>query len=197
MNSIASNKNELFPIFLHLDKMKTLIIGGGNVAEEKLHFLLKSSPKASVHIIGISIQDCIKNKTNTHPNISWEEKMYTAQDLNDHQIIIGATNDIEVNKIIHQDAKTHGKIVNIADTPELCDFYMGSIVTKGHLKIALSSNGQSPTFVKRLRQILEEVIPENINDTIEKLHIIRNGLKGTFEDKVNKLNELTAVLVEK
>ena len=197
MNNTFSDRNELYPIFLQLNKLKVLIVGGGNVAEEKLHFLLKSSPGAKVHVVGKEVGDHIVRLAGKYGGISFERKAYAIDDLEGFQIIIGATNHRETNEVIYRDSKAQGKIVNIADTPDLCDFFMGSIVTKGHLKIALSSNGKSPTFVKRLRQILEDLIPDNINMTIDKLHEIRNGLKGTFEDKVNKLNELTAVLVEK
>jgi precorrin-2 dehydrogenase / sirohydrochlorin ferrochelatase len=80
----------------------------------------------------------------------------------------------------------------VADTPELCDFYLGSIITKGELKIAISTNGKSPTLSKRIREFFEDILPENINDLILNLNEYRKTLKGDFEEKVNKLNELTA-----
>jgi precorrin-2 dehydrogenase/sirohydrochlorin ferrochelatase len=82
-------------------------------------------------------------------------------------------------------------LVNVADTPDLCDFYLGSIVTKGDLKIAISTNGKSPTLSKRLREFFEDVLPENINDLILNLNEYRNSLKGSFAEKVEKLNQLT------
>ena len=86
-------------------------------------------------------------------------------------------------------------MANIADVPELCDFYMGGIVTKGHVKIAISTNGQSPTTAKRLRQFFEEVIPENIDDMVKNLNEYRKTIKGDFEQKVEALNEFTKGLV--
>ena len=82
-------------------------------------------------------------------------------------------------------------MINVADTPELCDFYLGSIVTKGDLKIAISTNGKSPTLSKRLREFFEDVLPENVNDLILNLNEYRKTLKGDFEEKVNALNEIT------
>ena len=82
-------------------------------------------------------------------------------------------------------------MINVADTPELCDFYLGGVVTKGDLKIAISTNGQSPTLAKRIREMLEEAIPENINDLLENLNDLRKTLKGDFESKVRQLNEIT------
>ena len=51
--------------------------------------------------------------------------------------------------------KSRNLLVNVADTPELCDFYLGGIVTKGNIKVAISTNGKSPTMAKRLRQFFE------------------------------------------
>jgi len=81
--------------------------------------------------------------------------------------------------------------------PELCDFYMGGIVTKGNVKIAISTNGQSPTMAKRLRQLFEEVLPENINDLVKNLKDFRKTLKDDFEYKVEHLNKLTESFLEK
>ena len=84
-------------------------------------------------------------------------------------------------------------ICNIADTPDLCDYYLGGIVTKGNVKIAISTNGKSPTTAKRLREFFEEVIPEDINKMVQNLNEYRKNLKGNFEDKVQKMNEITAL----
>ena len=87
--------------------------------------------------------------------------------------------------------KRNRGLVNIADTPELCDFFLGGIVTKGDLKLAISTNGKSPTMAKRFRQVLEDIIPEETNQLLEQMHEFRNHLKGDFKYKVDVLNELT------
>ena len=66
-----------------------------------------------------------------------------------------------------------------------------------HVKIAISTNGKSPTTAKRLRQFFEDVIPENIDDLVKNLNEYRKTLKGNFEEKVEKLNAFTKSLVEK
>ena len=85
----------------------------------------------------------------------------------------------------------------MADNPPYCDFYMGGIVTKGNVKVAISTNGKSPTTAKRLRQFFEDVIPEDIDDLVKNLNVYRKTIKGDFEQKVEKLNEFTKGLVEK
>ena len=80
--------------------------------------------------------------------------------------------------------------------PTLCDFYLGSIVTRGPLKVGISTNGQSPTFAKRFRQLLEEALPHTLPELIANLKSIRDRLTGNFEEKVERLNAVTASLLE-
>jgi precorrin-2 dehydrogenase/sirohydrochlorin ferrochelatase len=72
---------------------------------------------------------------------------------------------------------------------------MGGIVTKGNVKIAISTNGKSPTTAKRLRQFFEEIIPEDINELVQNLNKFRKKIKGNFENKVVQLNQLTKSLI--
>jgi hypothetical protein len=88
-------------------------------------------------------------------------------------------------------------LVNVADKPGLCDFYLGSIVQKGSLKIAISTNGKSPTVAKRLKEVLNEIIPGEMDDVLNDMQQIRQQLNGDFSDKVKQLNDLTKVLVAK
>jgi precorrin-2 dehydrogenase/sirohydrochlorin ferrochelatase len=193
--SHRSEENQLFPVFLKLDKIQTLVVGGGYVGWEKLGALLKNDQEAKVKIIAPEIRNEIREIALTHTNIELVEKVYEETDLGGVNLVIGATNFYEVNKQIYNDAKAKGILVNVADTPELCDFYLGSTVKKGNLKIGISTNGKSPTFAKRLRAILEEVLPDNTDDILKNLAAIRKGLKGDFERKMEVLNEITASFV--
>ena len=87
-------------------------------------------------------------------------------------------------------------LVNVADTPELCDFYMGGIVTKGNLKIGISTNGKSPTLAKRIRQFLEDLFPEEIDELLYTLRSYRETLKGDFASKVIEMNKRTKLLLK-
>jgi precorrin-2 dehydrogenase/sirohydrochlorin ferrochelatase len=100
-----------------------------------------------------------------------------------------------VNEQVYLSAKYHSKLINVADTPDKCDFYLGSIVTRGDLKVAISTNGKSPTFAKRFRQVLEEILPNDTNELLHNLNFIRDRLKGGFENKVKELNRITKSLV--
>jgi precorrin-2 dehydrogenase/sirohydrochlorin ferrochelatase len=183
--------NTLYPIFLKTENFNILIVGGGFVGTEKLSFILKNSPNANITVVAKEISDEIKSMVNGQLSIVLTEKPFEKSDLENKQLAIAATADKELNKAIYRAAKEKNILINVADTPELCDFYLGSIVTKGDLKIAISTNGKSPTLSKRIREFFEDILPENINDLILNLNDYRKTLKGNFEEKVDALNEIT------
>jgi precorrin-2 dehydrogenase/sirohydrochlorin ferrochelatase len=84
--------------------------------------------------------------------INYTQDKYKKRDLENAHIFIATTDCPEVNQKLFADCIEKNILVNVADSPSQCDFYMGSIVTKGNLKIGISTNGKSPTFAKRLRQ---------------------------------------------
>jgi siroheme synthase-like protein len=183
--------NTLYPIFLKLDQLQLLIVGGGKVATEKLHFILKNSPDAKITVVAQQISAELKNIIQSNHHVILKEKIFDKNDIIGFQLIIAATNLPSVNKEIYEAAKAKNILVNIADTPQLCDFYLSSIVSKGELKIGISTNGKSPVIAKRLREFFEQIIPDNINDLILNMHHYRTQLKGNLEQKVKRLNEIT------
>lgn len=193
--SSSDQRNNLFPVFFKMERLNTLIVGGGNVGQEKLAALLKNSPEAPITLVGIKIKDRIKQISQKYPKVVLKERAFRPDDLNGVNIALLATEDRNTNISIGQLAKALNIPVNVADTPDLCDFYLGSVVQKGQLKIGISTNGQSPTFAKRFRQVLEEVLPEETNDLLGNLRTLRDRLKGDFQYKVKKLNEYTSQLV--
>ena len=195
-SSELDKKNQLYPVFLKLDQLELLLVGGGNVGLEKLHSLLANSPEAKVSIVAPEVKDEIKKLVLRHPTCKIFQREFQYDDLNGKDLVILATN----NRSLHEEIKTKATeksiLVNVADTPDLCDFYLGSIVQKGNLKIAISTNGKSPTAAKRIKEVLHEALPGELDDVIENLHKVRSKLNGNFEYKVKKLNKLTRTLIE-
>ncbi|KDN54243.1 precorrin-2 dehydrogenase/sirohydrochlorin ferrochelatase family protein [Flavobacterium seoulense] len=194
LQSEAQERNELYPIFLKLHNLSVLIVGGGNVGLEKLSFLLKSSPNAKVEVVAPRFIDELVELAAKHPAVKLTKKRFRKKMLKKRNMVIACTDDLKVNKRVYELSRKRYLICNIADTPDLCDYYLGGIVTKGNVKIAISTNGKSPTTAKRLREFFEEVIPEDINQMVQNLNDYRNTLKGDFEEKVQKMNEITQSL---
>jgi precorrin-2 dehydrogenase / sirohydrochlorin ferrochelatase len=186
-----SERNNLFPVFLKLESLHTLIVGGGNVGLEKLSAVLKNSPSANITLVGRTIQEPIKELARKHPHVKLFERNFKLWDLWDKDLVLLATDNRQLHETIRNFARNRRLLINVADTPDLCDFYLGSVVTKGNLKIGVSTNGKSPTISKRIREYLEEALPDDTNDLLENMQKIRERIKGDFGHKVKVLNEIT------
>ncbi len=191
-----TERNNLYPIFLKTAQLNILIVGGGNVAEEKLTFLTKSSPDAKVTLVSPMFREGTSELAKKY-DVTLITDTYSKEYLKGNHLVIATTDNPKVNVQVYEDCRALDKLVNVADNPPYCDFYMGGIVTKGNVKVAISTNGKSPTTAKRLRQFFEEVIPEDIDEMVQNLNEYRKTIKGDFEQKVDKMNEITQKLVEK
>ncbi|MBP8793579.1 MAG: bifunctional precorrin-2 dehydrogenase/sirohydrochlorin ferrochelatase [Lutibacter sp.] len=189
-------KNELYPIFLKVANLQVLIVGGGNVGLEKLTFLLKSSPNAQVTIVSKEFNSDLIALAKNH-NVQLIESVYNVSFLEGKHMVVATTDVVAVNIQVHADCRERSILVNVADNPPYCDFYMGGIVTRGNVKIAISTNGKSPTLAKRLRQFFEEVIPDNIDELAQNLNNFRKTIKGDFQEKVATMNEMTRSIMDK
>ena len=186
--------NTLFPIFVKLDQIHTLLVGGGYVGLEKLEALLKNCPRARITLVAKEIlQEEIRELAKAHPFVELIERAFEEQDLNEKDFVILATDDSKLHESIKTITRNRNIITNVADTPKLCDAYLGSVVKKGDLKIAISTNGKSPTISKRMREYLTEAIPdtENMQELLDNMKEIRDRLKGDFEYKVKMLDKIT------
>ncbi len=189
------NSNPLFPVFLQLHNLRLLIVGGGYVALEKLQAVISNSPQTAITLVASQISNDIRQLASNYPNIVLHQKNYDATDLDNQDVVLVAVNDIPKSEEIRADAKQRRLLVNVADKPALCDFYLSSVVKKGNLKLAISTNGKSPTIAKRIKEMLNDTLPEQMDVLLDNMEAIRNQLKGDFESKVTALNEVTKSMV--
>lgn len=187
--------NVLFPLFLKLEQFTVLIVGGGYVGNEKLRAVLGNSPRTRIRLVAPAISDEIRQFSQSY-QVEFFQRPYEAADILRADIIIAALNDPAVSEQVYLDAKRAGKWVNVADKPDLCDFYLSSVVQKGSIKIAISTNGKSPTVAKRLKEVIGQMIPDEMEQVLNNLQHIRSNIRGDFSEKVKKLNRITEELVQ-
>jgi precorrin-2 dehydrogenase/sirohydrochlorin ferrochelatase len=192
MSSPEREGNLLFPVFLKLEELNLLIVGGGNVGLEKLSAVLRNSPAAPVTLVSREMGEGVKELAAGYPNVQLLERPYVPEDLDGKDIVIAATDDPQLHARIKAEAKARRVLANVADTPHLCDFYLGSVVKKGDLKIAISTNGKSPTLAKRMREFLEAALPDTTQQLLDNLGQIRARIEGDFQAKLKALNEVTS-----
>ena len=192
---MINNTNNLFPVFLKLEDLRLLIVGAGEIGYEKLNTVLSNSPNTRIRIVANYFKPEVEELSFQYPNIQLIYADYKPLFLDQCDLVIAAVNDIELAEQIRNDAKQKGKLINAADKPSLCDFYLGSVVSKGDIKIAISTNGKSPTLARRLKEFFNEVLPDEIETAVTNLNAIRNNIQSGFKERVKQLNELTASLI--
>lgn len=192
-SNISKEQNTLFPVFFKLEKVSTLLVGGGYVAAEKLTAVYNNSPQANIRIVASEINPDVRAFIDKY-KIPYHERAFEASDLEGIDLAIIAINDREISSQIHAVCNVKRVLTNVADKPELCDFYLSSVVQKGNLKMAISTNGKSPTIAKRVKEVLNEAFPEEMDKVLDNMESIRKKLRGDFSDKVRQLNDITSVL---
>lgn len=187
--------NQLFPVFIKMNTIHTLLVGAGPVGLEKLTAILGNSPDAKVTVVALEVLPELEKLAGVHQHVRVLTRGFEAADLDGIHLVVAATNNEALNQLIRTEADRRNVLANFADKPDLCNFYLGAVVKKGDLKIAISTNGKSPTIAKRLKEVLNESMPAEINDTLQNMQALRNTLNGDFADKVKKLNAVTSSLI--
>src|SRR5262249_22236992 len=142
----------LFPIFVKLTGRTVLIVGGGQVAEQKASQLLETG--CAIRVVAPEASQQIRLWAEEH-KIEWKPRPFEASDLEGVFLVVVSTASRQLNSGICATARERGILANVVDVPDLCDFYYPAIVKRGDLQIAISTSGQSPALAKRLRRRLE------------------------------------------
>lgn len=190
--------NELFPIFMKMEQFQTLVVGAGNVGLEKVSAILNNSPKANITIVAPMVRPELLEFIKDFEQVKVVQEPYSIDYLANKQLVLVATDNKVLNQQIKKDAAWNNILCNVADTPNECDFYLGSVVQKGSLKLGISTNGKSPTVAKRIKDVLNETFPDELESLLDNVGQIRKKLTGDFAQKIVALNQLTQQLkVEK
>ncbi len=142
-----------YPVMLDVSQKPCLVVGGGQVARRKVKTLVSCGARVTV----VSPNPCAEILELRKNNIiRLHLREYSESDMCGNFLVIGATDNQEINQKVASDARKHGVLCNIADVPRLCDFILPSIIRRGDLVIAVSTSGKSPAFAKRMRKDLEK-----------------------------------------
>ncbi len=169
----------LFPAFLKLDARQILIVGGGTLASSKIPGLLQAG--ARVRIVSPQINADLAEKVRNR-EIEWLPKLFSPDDLDGAFLVIAATSLCDVNAAVYREADRRGILCNAVDDIENCHFYYGSIVQRGDLQIAVSTNGKSPALAQRLRKEFEQQFGPEYSAWLEWLGAAREALRSQFND---------------
>ena len=163
----------LFPIFVKLEGRRILVVGAGNIAEQKLNGLLRSG--ADIHVVAPLAKDSIQNLAG-EGKLRWSQREFTPSDLDQAWIVIAATGNPKTNQTIYNQAEAKGVLCNAVDEPERCHFYYPAVVQRGDLQIAISTAGQSPALAQRIRKQLEQQFGDGYGEWLNWLGQVRGRL---------------------
>lgn len=177
-----------FPIFLELKGKKIIVIGGGSVAYRKV---LKLIPfEADITVIAPDICSEIKKLSKSNSNLVLENRKFETDDIKNAFLVISATDDVSINHYIAQICKTLNIFVNSVDDIENCSFIFPALIKKESLVIGCSTSGKAPELAAVIKNIISDSLPENIEQVVEILGLLREELKN----KVSKQKVRTQII---
>lgn len=177
----------LFPMFMKLNDRSCLVVGAGNVAEQKIAGLLETG--ARIRVVAIEATATVREWAR-EGKIEFELRPYRSSDLEDVFLAVVATSSRTLNERIYGDAQARGVLCNIVDVPDLCDFFYPSVVRRGDLQIAVSTAGQSPSLAQKIRQQLEKQFGPAYAAWVAELGETRKLILASDLDREQKLELL-------
>ncbi len=163
----------LFPAFLKLTGRRCLVIGAGQVAEEKIESLIQA--EAKVRVVAPAATERVRTWARAG-KIRWDARKFRPSDLKDIFLAVAATSSPALHARIFRAARRRRVLCNVVDDPAHCDFYYGSVVRRGALQIAISTGGHSPALAQRLRKQIERQFGDEYERWIEELGAARRKL---------------------
>lgn len=166
----------LLPIFLKLADRRCLLVGAGNVALDKIGSLLKTG--LNLRVVAPDALPVIRQMS-MDGKLDWVERSFELSDLDGIFVVIAATDSPEVNSAVYQGAVERNILCNSVDDIPNCDFFFGSVVSRGDLQVAISTGGESPALSQRLRREIDEQLPGDLGPWLENLGQLRREVLAT------------------
>jgi len=172
-----------YPINLLLKDRLCVVIGGGEVAARKVRSL--ADAEARVRVIAPEFCRSMQ-EISGQAGIELIGKRFEPQDLDGAVLVIASTDDETVNRSVYDQARIRGIIVNVVDVPELCDFYVPSVVQRGDLTITISTGGLSPGVSREIRKRLEEVFGPEYAQYLQIVANCRETIRKRYPEDPNQ-----------
>ena len=182
-----------FPIYIDLSRLNILVVGGGDIATDKIEKLLDFTDNITViaPLISEALRAIIKDK-----NLNYNLRPYMSGDIKGFDIVVVATNNIKIHKEIYDESRGSRTLVNSVDNTDYCDFIFPSYIKRGDLTISFSTSGSSPAFAKQIKEYFEDKIPKNIDRFLENMKTLREEIpKG--KDRMRKFENMVREYMNK
>ncbi len=162
-----------YPVFVDIKDRKVVVVGGGEVAERKVKVLLKCGAK--IYLIAKELTDNLHNLVKNNI-VSYIGREFEENALEGAVLVIAATNDPGINRLVSLKARARNIFVNTVDQPQDCTFIVPSVINRGDLVIAISTSGKSPALAKRIRKELEKSFDDSYAYLVEVMGKVRRAV---------------------
>jgi precorrin-2 dehydrogenase/sirohydrochlorin ferrochelatase len=186
-------QNRYYPLFLDINERACLVVGGGNVGARKAKGLLAAGARV---VVVSPVMDAALEALLPDERLSLKKRAYRPSDMAGVFLVIGATDQAELNRRIKRDAQAAKALCNVADQPQLCDFILPAVVNQGDLALAITTGGRSPALAKRLRRELQGQFGPEYAELTALLGAIRTRLLAAGHDPEGHRRVLNALLDE-
>lgn len=163
-----------FPLFIQLENVLVVVVGGGQVATRKIESLLDHG--ARVRVISDRITPEIERLVRDR-RVELVPRMYRNGDLSGALLAVAATSNRQVNEAVYDEAHRRTILVNVVDEPDLCNCIVPSTLRRGNLQIAVSTGGAAPSVARDVRTDLENRFPDWWAEYIDMLGDVRSLVK--------------------
>lgn len=184
-------KASYYPAFVNIRGKQCVVVGGGKVAERKVLSLLRSG--AIIRLISPSITPRLAVERDMG-NIEHINRDYISGDLKDAFLVIAATSDEKINRIVASEAPC---LVNVVDVPELANFIVPSVFKRGLMTIAISTSGASPALARSVRIELEALYGVEMSKYLLFLKKIRKKILSEISCSKTRRQLLKVIASEK
>jgi len=179
-----------YPIVLEGSAISILIVGGGRVAARKARALVEAG--ARVHVVAPVVNDDLERLATTTDALRISRARYGPEHLRDVTLVIAATDDSAVNASVASDARAAGRLVNVADRPELGDFITPAVHRCGDVVVAVTAGGV-PNAAARIRDAIGRTIDARYAAAVHDLAALRRSLIA--DGNRDRWSEAAAALV--
>ncbi|MFZ5632745.1 MAG: precorrin-2 dehydrogenase/sirohydrochlorin ferrochelatase family protein [Bacillota bacterium] len=180
-----------YPISLNIEDRVCLVVGGGQVAERKVISLLDCG--ARVRLVSPEISGGLQKLVQSG-RVRYIRDCYRKEHLAGAFLVIGATGSDEVNHRVSRDCMEMGLLVNVVDDPPRGNFYVPAVLRRGHLQIAVSTDGKSPLLARKIKEQLGELFPEEYGSIVNLIGEIRDKVIRETADAGKKERLLASLL---
>lgn len=170
---IIQEKIPYFPMMMDIREKRFLIIGGGNIACEKLSRLRGWT--SMITVVALTSSQAMDEMIHDG-GFSFYQRSFVVEDLDNVDIVIVAADDIALQRFVYEEATRRKILCNAVDLAEYSHFIFPSVIQRGDLVVAISTSGASPAMAKHLKRFLEKIFSDDIGHFLEQMRNMRAAL---------------------